>query len=49
MAPGRGSRRSRADWVRSLFVIGTVFSAGILAVVYVALAFLLPIAAAREA
>lgn len=37
----------RVDWVRSLFVIGTVFTAGILAVVYVALAFILPVDATR--
>ena len=37
----------RVDWVRTLFVIGTVATAGILAVVYVALAFMLPVDATR--
>ena len=36
-------------WVRTLFVIGTVFTAGILALVYVTLVFVLPIAPRREA
>jgi phage shock protein C len=39
----------RVDWVRSLFVIGSLFSAGLLIVVYVVLAFLLPIADSPEA
>ena len=34
----------RVDWVRTLFVLATVFSAGIFAVVYLALAFILPVA-----
>src|SRR5450755_261508 len=36
-------------WVRTGFVIGTVFTAGILAVVYVVLAFVLPITPTSEA
>jgi len=39
----------RVDWVRTLFVIGSLFSAGLLIVVYVVLAFLLPIAETPEA
>ena len=39
----------RVDWVRTLFVIGSLFSAGLLIVVYVILAFFLPIADSPEA
>jgi phage shock protein PspC (stress-responsive transcriptional regulator) len=35
-------------WVRTLFVLGTLVTAGILALVYIALAFILPVAATRE-
>ena len=35
--------------VRTLFVLGTVFSAGFGALVYIALAFILPVTATREA
>jgi phage shock protein PspC (stress-responsive transcriptional regulator) len=35
-------------WVRTLFVLGTLVSAGMLALVYIALAFILPVAATRE-
>ena len=35
-------------WVRTLFVLGTVVTAGVLGLVYVALAFILPVAATRE-
>lgn len=38
----------RVDWVRTGFVLGTVFSAGIFGLVYVALAFIMPVAATRE-
>ncbi len=38
----------RVDWVRTLFVVGTVFTAGLVGLVYVALAFILPVAATRE-
>ena len=36
-------------WVRTLFVLGTLVTAGILGLVYIALAFALPVAATREA
>jgi phage shock protein C len=36
-------------WVRTGFVIGTVFTAGIVAVVYIVLAFVLPITATSDA
>jgi len=36
-------------WVRTLFVIGTVVTAGFGALVYIALAFILPVTATREA
>ena len=35
-------------WVRTLFVLGSVFTAGLLGLIYVALAFILPVAATRE-
>ena len=37
------------DWVRTIFVLGTLATAGILGIVYLALAFLLPIRATRAA
>jgi phage shock protein C len=37
------------DWVRSLFVLATLFTAGVFSVVYIALAFILPVAETREA
>ncbi len=37
------------DWVRTLFVLGTLVTAGILGLVYIALAFILPIADKRQA
>ncbi len=37
------------DWVRTIFILGTLVTAGILGVVYIALAFILPIAPKREA
>lgn len=39
----------RVDWVRTLFVLGTVFTGGILGLVYIALAFILPVRSTREA
>lgn len=36
------------DWVRTGFVLGTLVTAGILGLVYIALAFILPVAATRE-
>lgn len=36
-------------WVRTLFVLGTLITAGILGLVYIALAFILPVASKREA
>jgi phage shock protein PspC (stress-responsive transcriptional regulator) len=36
-------------WVRTLFVLATVFTAGIFAVVYIVMAFVLPVAATSEA
>lgn len=36
-------------WVRTLFVLGTLVTAGLLALLYIALAFILPVAATREA
>jgi phage shock protein PspC (stress-responsive transcriptional regulator) len=38
----------RVDWVRTFFLLATVFTAGIFGLVYVALAFILPVAATRE-
>jgi phage shock protein C len=35
------------DWVRTLFVLGTLVTAGILGLIYIALAFILPVAATR--
>jgi phage shock protein PspC (stress-responsive transcriptional regulator) len=35
----------RVDWVRTLFVVGSVFTAGLVVLVYIALAFILPVAA----
>ncbi len=37
------------DWVRTFFVLGTLVTAGILGLVYIALAFILPIAEKQEA
>ena len=37
------------DWVRTLFVLGTLITSGILGLIYIALAFILPVAATREA
>ena len=34
----------RVDWVRTLFVLGTLATAGIVGLVYIALAFILPVA-----
>ena len=36
------------DWVRTLFVFATLLTAGIFRLVYIALAFILPVAATRE-
>lgn len=36
-------------WVRTLFVLGTLVTAGILGLIYIALAFILPIAPTRRA
>jgi phage shock protein PspC (stress-responsive transcriptional regulator) len=36
-------------WLRTLFVLGTLVTAGILGFVYIALAFILPIDSKREA
>jgi phage shock protein C len=38
----------RIDWVRSGFVIGSVFTAGVFVLIYVALAFILPVAATAQ-
>jgi phage shock protein PspC (stress-responsive transcriptional regulator) len=38
----------RVDWVRTLFLLGTVVTGGILGLVYIALAFILPVSATRE-
>jgi phage shock protein C len=37
------------DWVRTGFVLGTLVTAGILGLVYIALVFILPVASTREA
>ena len=37
------------DWVRTVFVLGTLVTAGILGLVYIALAFILPVGSKREA
>ncbi len=39
----------RVDWVRTFFVLATVFSAGLFGLVYVALVFIMPVAHASEA
>ena len=39
----------RVDWVRTLFIFATIFTAGGFALVYIALAFILPVASTREA
>jgi phage shock protein C len=36
------------DWVRTLFVLGTLVTAGLLGLVYIALAFILPVYARPE-
>ena len=36
------------DWVRTIFVLGSLVTAGLLVVVYIVLAFLLPVAASRD-
>ena len=33
------------DWVRTVFVLGTLVTAGVLGIVYIAMAFILPVAA----
>ncbi len=38
----------RVDWVRTLFVLGALATGGIVGLVYIGLAFLLPITATRE-
>jgi phage shock protein C len=38
----------RVDWVRTLFLLATVFTAGIFGLVYIGLAFILPVAGTRE-
>ncbi len=38
----------RVDWVRTLFVLGALVTGGIVGLVYIALAFLLPITATRD-
>ena len=38
----------RVDWVRTVFVLGAIFTGGIVGLVYIALAFILPITATRE-
>ncbi len=37
------------DWVRTIFVLGALVTAGLLIVVYIAMAFILPIDATRDA
>jgi phage shock protein PspC (stress-responsive transcriptional regulator) len=39
----------RVDWVRTLFIFATLLTAGGFALVYIALAFILPVASTREA
>jgi phage shock protein PspC (stress-responsive transcriptional regulator) len=38
----------RVDWVRTLFVLGSFATVGVLGLVYIALAFILPVAATGE-
>ena len=38
----------RVDWVRTLFVLGTLVTAGLLGLVYIAMAFILPVYARPE-
>ena len=39
----------RVDWVRTIFVLAAVFTAGLFVVVYIAMAFILPVADTPEA
>lgn len=39
----------RVDWVRTVFVLGSFATVGLLGLVYIALAFILPVVATREA
>ena len=39
----------RVDWVRTLFVFAALLTAGAFILVYIALAFILPVASTREA
>jgi phage shock protein PspC (stress-responsive transcriptional regulator) len=39
----------RVDWVRTVFVLATVFTGGLFLLVYIALAFLLPVVATAPA
>jgi phage shock protein PspC (stress-responsive transcriptional regulator) len=39
----------RVDWVRTLFVFATLLTGGLFVVVYIAMAFILPVAPTREA
>ena len=38
----------RVDWVRTIFVLAALFTAGLFVIVYIAMAFILPVADARE-
>ncbi len=37
------------DWVRTIFVLGTLVTAGLLGLVYIAMAFILPVAPSGDA
>lgn len=39
----------RVDWVRTLFLVAAVLTAGLFVLVYIAMAFILPVEATREA
>ena len=38
----------RVDWVRTIFVFATLVTGGLFVVVYIVMAFILPVAATRE-
>ena len=39
----------RVDWVRTIFVLAAIFTAGFFVIVYIAMAFILPVAETQEA
>ncbi len=39
----------RVDWVRTIFVLAAIFTGGLFVIVYIAMAFILPVAESQEA